>query len=170
MWHTGNTFMLTLGKTGYVIHSYPFNLSSISLEIFLFRKGHLPSNGVPLASLCLHRSRNSSEGNVSKILLIFWPLSLQWSVQEYKLHIDVKNLPFHLDLCRPFAAHWWDNRTKIHGKKFPWNFFLPRFFSSLKQIFLPGKQNSFVDPFQFIGDIDGIIGSNQILVIAYLAE
>ena len=31
---------------------------------FLFsRKGHLPSNGVPLASLCLHRSRNSSEGN-----------------------------------------------------------------------------------------------------------
>lgn len=30
---------------------------------------------------------------------------LKWSVQEYKLHIDIKNLPFHLDLCRPFAAH-----------------------------------------------------------------
>ena len=49
-------------------------------------------------------------------------------------------------------------------------FFNPDFCSSLKQIFLPGKQNSFVDPVQFIGDIDGIIGSNQILVIAYLAE
>merc|ERR1712012_564682 len=32
-------------------------------------------------------------------------IRLKWSVQEYKLHIDVKNLPFHLDLCRPFAAH-----------------------------------------------------------------
>ena len=36
----------------------------------------------------------------------------QWSVQEYKLHIDVKNLPFHLDLCRPFAAHWWVREFK----------------------------------------------------------
>ena len=113
---------MTLGKTGYVIHSYPFNLSSIALEIFLFRKGHLPSNGVPLASLCLHRSRNSSEGNPPlkclkgsfvphRIPILFFrlfsdPVPLQWSVQEYKLHIDVKNLPFHLDLCRPFAAHW----------------------------------------------------------------
>ena len=136
------TLMLTLGKTGYVIHSYPFNLSSISLEIFLFRKGHLPSNGVPLASLCLHRSRNSSEGNVSKrvILLIFWPLSLQWSVQEYKLHIDVKNLPFHLDLCRPFAAHWWDNRTEIHGKNSP-EFFLTQIFFLLwnKYFYLENK-------------------------------
>lgn len=32
-------------------------------------------------------------------------IRLKWSVQEYKLHIDIKNLPFHLDLCRPFAAH-----------------------------------------------------------------
>jgi len=32
-------------------------------------------------------------------------IRLKWSVQEYRLHIDVKNLPFHLDLCRPFAAH-----------------------------------------------------------------
>ena len=69
------TLMLTLGKTGYVKHSYPFNLSSISLEIFLFRKGHLPSNGVPLASLCLHRSRNSSEGNVSKTEGFFFSFS-----------------------------------------------------------------------------------------------
>ena len=37
--------------------------------MLLFRKGHLPSDGVPLASLCLHRSRNSSEGNtLSKCL------------------------------------------------------------------------------------------------------
>ena len=56
-------------------------------------------------------------------------------------------------------------------KNSPENFFSTQiFFFSKKQIFLPGKQNSFVDPFQFIGDIDGIIGSNQILVIAYLAE
>ena len=116
------TLMLTLGKTGYVKHSYPFNLSSISLEIFLFRKGHLPSNGVPLASLCLHRSRNSSEGNqstyeVSEGVFCFTYLPLQWSVQEYKLHIDVKNLPFHLDLCRPFAAHWWDLFPSVWGPK-----------------------------------------------------
>ena len=29
---------------------------------------------------------------------------LRW--RDFKAPIDLKGLPFHLDLCRPFAAHW----------------------------------------------------------------
>ena len=96
------------------------------------RKRNLPSNRVPLAPFCLHRSCHSSQGkgsvmlnihsNISSFhhsLIIYFPpliFPFQWSVQEYKLHIDVKNLPFHLDLCRPFAAHWWVTEFKKKWK------------------------------------------------------
>jgi len=37
--------------------------------------------------------------------LLFVYIEAAVRLKEYKLHIDIKNLPFHLDLCRPFAAH-----------------------------------------------------------------
>lgn len=37
--------------------------------------------------------------------LLFVYIEAAVRLRDYKLHIDVKNLPFHLDLCRPFAAH-----------------------------------------------------------------
>lgn len=37
--------------------------------------------------------------------LLFVYIEAAIRLREYKLHIDLKNLPFHLDLCRPFAAH-----------------------------------------------------------------
>merc|ERR1719211_905410 len=37
--------------------------------------------------------------------LLFVYIEAAVRLKEYKFHIDVKNLPFHLDLCRPFAAH-----------------------------------------------------------------
>ena len=38
--------------------------------------------------------------------LLFVYIEAAVRLKEYKLHFDTKNLPFHLDLCRPFAAHW----------------------------------------------------------------
>ncbi len=48
-------------------------------------------------------------------------------LRDYKLHIDVKNLPFHLDLCRPFAAHWWVLWRPVLRIRdvFPGSWFLP---------------------------------------------
>ncbi|XP_023336290.1 macoilin [Eurytemora carolleeae] len=37
--------------------------------------------------------------------LLFVYIEAAVRLRDYKLNIDVKNLPFHLDLCRPFAAH-----------------------------------------------------------------
>jgi len=37
--------------------------------------------------------------------LLFVYIEAAVRLRDYKLHIDMKNLPFHLDLCRPFAAH-----------------------------------------------------------------
>lgn len=37
--------------------------------------------------------------------LLFVYIEAAVRLRDYKLHLDVKNLPFHLDLCRPFAAH-----------------------------------------------------------------
>jgi len=37
--------------------------------------------------------------------LLFVYIEAAIRLKEYKLHIDIKNLPFNLDLCRPFAAH-----------------------------------------------------------------
>merc|ERR1719361_1620211 len=37
--------------------------------------------------------------------LLFVYIEAAVRLKEYKLHFDTKNLPFHLDLCRPFAAH-----------------------------------------------------------------
>jgi len=37
--------------------------------------------------------------------LLFVYIEAAIRLREYKLHIDLKNLPFNLDLCRPFAAH-----------------------------------------------------------------
>lgn len=38
------------------------------------------------------------------------PTIVLWAVFIYIEAIvrlkDVKNVPFHMDLCRPFAAHW----------------------------------------------------------------
>lgn len=31
---------------------------------------------------------------------------------------ELKNLPFHLDLCRPFAAHWYVKYTVVFRKKY----------------------------------------------------
>lgn len=28
---------------------------------------------------------------------------------------ELKNLPFHLDLCRPFAAHWYDTKRFLRN-------------------------------------------------------
>ena len=39
--------------------------------------------------------------------LLFVYIEAAIRLKEYKFHFDTKNLPFHLDLCRPFAAHWW---------------------------------------------------------------
>ena len=38
--------------------------------------------------------------------LLFVYIEAAIRLKEYKFHFDTKNLPFHLDLCRPFAAHW----------------------------------------------------------------
>jgi len=38
------------------------------------------------------------------ILLVYIEASIR--LKEFKATIDLKQLPFHLDLCRPFAAHW----------------------------------------------------------------
>ena len=38
--------------------------------------------------------------------LLFVYIEAAVRLKEYKFHFDTKNLPFHLDLCRPFAAHW----------------------------------------------------------------
>merc|ERR1712025_323684 len=37
--------------------------------------------------------------------LLFVYIEAAVRLKEDKLHFDTKNLPFHLDLCRPFAAH-----------------------------------------------------------------
>lgn len=37
--------------------------------------------------------------------LLFVYIEAAVRLRDYKLHVDLKNLPFHLDLCRPFAAH-----------------------------------------------------------------
>merc|ERR1711936_1109357 len=37
--------------------------------------------------------------------LLFVYIEAAVRLKEYKFHFDTKNLPFHLDLCRPFAAH-----------------------------------------------------------------
>jgi len=37
--------------------------------------------------------------------LLFVYIEAAIRLKEYKFHFDTKNLPFHLDLCRPFAAH-----------------------------------------------------------------
>jgi len=37
--------------------------------------------------------------------LLFVYIEAAVRLKEYKIHFDAKNLPFHLDLCRPFAAH-----------------------------------------------------------------
>lgn len=37
--------------------------------------------------------------------LLFVYIEASIRLKEFKAHIDLKHLPFHLDLCRPFAAH-----------------------------------------------------------------
>ena len=77
----------------------------------LFRKGHLPSDGVPLAPLCLHRSRNSSEGNLHfrKCLKGVLCLLFYGSVPELKKHINSLKFtfsPFAVVSAGVQAAHW----------------------------------------------------------------
>ena len=38
--------------------------------------------------------------------LLFVYIEASIRLKEFKAHIDMRHLPFHLDLCRPFAAHW----------------------------------------------------------------
>ena len=39
--------------------------------------------------------------------LLFVYIEAAIRLREFKQHVDVnRSLPFHLDLCRPFAAHW----------------------------------------------------------------
>ena len=38
--------------------------------------------------------------------LLFVYIEASIRLKEFKAHLDLKHLPFHLDLCRPFAAHW----------------------------------------------------------------
>ena len=38
--------------------------------------------------------------------LLFVYIEASIRLKEFKANIDLKHLPFHLDLCRPFAAHW----------------------------------------------------------------
>jgi len=37
--------------------------------------------------------------------LLFVYIEASIRLKEFKAHLDLKHLPFHLDLCRPFAAH-----------------------------------------------------------------
>merc|ERR1711976_1038546 len=37
--------------------------------------------------------------------LLFVYIEASIRLKELKAHLDIRNLPFHLDLCRPFAAH-----------------------------------------------------------------
>ena len=39
------------------------------------------------------------------LLFIYVEASIR--LKEFKASVDIRNMPFHLDLCRPFAAHWW---------------------------------------------------------------
>ena len=38
------------------------------------------------------------------LLFIYVEASIR--LKEFKASVDIRNMPFHLDLCRPFAAHW----------------------------------------------------------------
>lgn len=39
--------------------------------------------------------------------LLFVYIEASIRLKEFKSHLlDVRTLPFNLDLCRPFAAHW----------------------------------------------------------------
>jgi len=38
--------------------------------------------------------------------LLFIYIEAAIRLREFKAHVDIRHLPFHLDLCRPFAAHW----------------------------------------------------------------
>ena len=39
------------------------------------------------------------------LLFIYVEASIR--LKEFKASVDLRNMPFHLDLCRPFASHWW---------------------------------------------------------------
>ena len=61
--------------------------------------------------------------------LLFVYIEASIRLKEFKAHLDLKHLPFHLDLCRPFAAH-------CIGKKFRKILWLSKDFSYLGQFTL----------------------------------
>ncbi len=38
--------------------------------------------------------------------LLFVYVEAAIRLREFKAHVDLRHLPFHVDLGRPFAAHW----------------------------------------------------------------
>lgn len=47
----------------------------------------------------------STERGVCMPTVVLWALFIY--IEALVRLKDIKNVPFHLDLCRPFAAHWY---------------------------------------------------------------
>ena len=50
--------------------------------------------------------------------LLFVYIEASIRLKEFKAHLDLKHLPFHLDLCRPFAAHCIGKSTGAYTSPF----------------------------------------------------
>ena len=90
VWHTGRQ-----GGGGFSIGREIFSIGRIWAVLLI----KLPNLTIPCSEkgICLP---------TVFLWLLFVYIEAAVRLKEYKLHIDIKNLPFHLDLCRPFAAHW----------------------------------------------------------------
>ena len=123
----------TLSKTAIKKKTYHFITVPTNFWHFLFGQGLKILYGCSLYEKVLSNllifSKFSEKGFCVPTVflwLLFVYIEASIRLKEFKAHLDLKHLPFHLDLCRPFAAHcigktFWKNPRIIKRLDHVWN-------------------------------------------------